>query len=235
MQKRVRDVMTREVVCVDAGTPFKDVAKVLVEHRVSAVPVLDGEGHVVGVVSEADLLRKEEVKERSSRDDHRPALRAGPRERVTGQSARLPEKARAGTAAELMTSPAIVIRSSGSVVSAARAMRRFEVKRLPVVDEEGRPEGIVSRHDLLNVFVRSDDAIAAEIRDDILEGPLWTDTSGVHLSVADGVVTLSGHIAHRDDARIIARMIGRVDGVVDVVDKLVGTARAAADPHGERI
>ncbi len=119
-----------------------------------------------------------------------------------------------------MTAPAITVRAYANVVAAARAMEAHRVKRLPVVDEEGRLEGIVSRHDLLKVFARTDDDIAAEIRDDILQGPMWMDTSGVRVSVSEGVVTLSGHLARHSDAQTIARMTERVNGVVDVLDKL---------------
>lgn len=89
-----------------------------------------------------------------------------------------------------------------------------------MVDDEGRLEGIVSRHDLLKVFTRTDDDIAAEIRNDILNGPLWMDTSGVGVSVSQGVVTVSGHLARHSEANTIMRMIERVNGVVDVLDKL---------------
>ncbi|MFC7382250.1 CBS domain-containing protein [Sphaerisporangium rhizosphaerae] len=219
MHKKVRDVMTWQVASVNGSTPFKDVAEVLVRHGVSAVPVVDGEGHVIGVLSEADLLRKEEFRQRYYGEDYRPPLRARLRRRIGGGSDP-EEKARGETAAELMTAPAITCRPYASVVAAARAMDVHGVKRLPVVDEEGLLVGIVSRHDVLKVFTRTDDDIAAEIRDDILSGPLWMDTSGVRVSVSQGVVTVGGEIAHHSEARTIVAMIGRVNGVVDVLDEL---------------
>ncbi|MGP3960309.1 CBS domain-containing protein [Nonomuraea sp. 3N208] len=76
MRVKVRDVMTREVVSVNGGASFRDVAEVLIAHGVSAVPVVDGEGHVVGVISEADLLRKEEFKEQYYGEGYQPPLRA---------------------------------------------------------------------------------------------------------------------------------------------------------------
>ncbi|WP_424536428.1 CBS domain-containing protein [Sphaerisporangium viridialbum] len=220
MHKKVRDVMTRKVASVNGSTPFKDVAEVLTAHGVSAVPVVDGEGYVIGVISEADLLCKEEFRQQYYGENYRPPLRARLRRRIGRPGAAPKDKARAETAAELMTAPAITVRAYANVVAAARAMEAHRVKRLPVVDEEGRLEGIVSRHDLLKVFARTDDDIAAEIRDDILQGPMWMDTSGVRVSVSEGVVTLSGHLARHSDAQTIARMTERVNGVVDVLDKL---------------
>jgi CBS domain-containing protein len=233
MHKMVRDVMTRKVVTVRADAPFKKVAEILVKNRVSAVPVLDGKGHVLGVISEADLLEKEEFREQFFDENYHPALLAR-RSRQTRQDTRTERRELGETAADIMTTPGIAVRPQTNIVIAARAMSRHKVKRLLVVDEEGRLEGIVSRHDLLNVFVRTDDDIAGEVRNDILEGPLWTSTAGVHLSVFEGVVTLSGQIAHRSDAEIIARIIARVNGVVDVVDKWVGTGDDAAEPGGKR-
>ncbi|MCC5574781.1 CBS domain-containing protein [Microtetraspora sp. AC03309] len=218
MHKKVRDVMTSEVASVNGSTPFRDVAEVLMAHGVSAVPVVDGEGHVIGVISEADLLRKEEFKEQFYQEGYQPPLRVRLRERLGGPDAE--EKARGHTAAELMTAPAVTVRPYTSVVGAARVMSRKGVKRLPVVDDDGRLEGIVSRHDLLKVFVRADDDIAREVRDEIVDGALWTDTSGVHVLVANGVVTLGGQMERHSDARILVRMAERVNGVTEVIDKL---------------
>ncbi|MCT9933734.1 CBS domain-containing protein [Planotetraspora sp. A-T 1434] len=212
--------MTRDVASVNGSTPFRDVAEVLIAHRVSAVPVVDGEGHVIGVVSEADLLHKEEFREQYFGEGYHPPLRARLREHLGPQGGRTEEKAHGETAAELMTAPAITVRPYTSVVSAARIMDEERVKRLPVVDDEGRLEGIISRHDVLKVFVRTDDDIAREVRDDIVEGALWADTSGVHVRAARGVVTLSGQLARRSDVRILVRMTERVNGVIEVVDRL---------------
>lgn len=220
MHKKVRDVMTREVASVNGSTPFRDIAEVLIAHEVSAVPVVDGEGHVIGVVSEADLLRKEEFREQYYRESYRPPLLARLRNLAARPGAGAEEKALGETAAELMTAPAITTRPYTSVVSAARLMAEHGVKRLPVVDDEGRLEGVVSRHDLVKVFAQSDDEIAQEIREEILDDALWADTSGVEVRVRDGVVTLSGTVPRAADARILVRMVERVNGVLDVIDTL---------------
>lgn len=220
MHKKVRDVMTTQVASVNGSTPFRDIAQVLITHNVSAAPVVDGEGHVIGVVSEADLLRKEELREQYYREGYKLPLSARLRERLGRPGGDVEEKARAATAAQLMTAPPITITPYKSVVSAARLMSKHGVKRLPVVDDEGRLVGIVSRHDLLKVFVRSDEDILDEVRRDIINGALWTDTSRLKASVREGVVTLSGQVENRSDAKILVRMAERINGVLGVVDKI---------------
>ncbi|MEW9534585.1 CBS domain-containing protein [Microbispora sp. NPDC049125] len=229
MHMKVRDVMTRDVASVNGTTSFRDTAEVLIAHGVSAVPVVDGDGHVIGVVSEADLLHKEGFRAQYYGEGYRPPLRV----RLRGWPAKkADEKAGGETAAELMSAPAITVRSYTSVVSAARLMNEHGVKRLPVVDDEDRLEGVISRHDVLKVFARGNDDIAREVRDDILEGALWTDASGVRVSVADGVVTLSGSTDRHSDARILVKMAERVNGVIEVVDRLEWKDEDMSAPAG---
>ncbi|MGI5272398.1 CBS domain-containing protein [Nonomuraea sp. CA-218870] len=214
MRMTVADVMTTEVVSVTAPTPFKDIAEALITGGISAVPVVDDDRRVIGMVSEADLLRKEEFREQFYREGYRPPLRARLRHPKSRQ------KAEGDTAAELMTSPAVVVSPQASAVEAARLMDAHDVKRLAVVDPEGRLVGIVSRRDLVKLFLRGDAEITAEVRDDILDRALWVETSGVRVEVDQGVVTLSGWMERRSEAAIAVRMTRRVNGVVDVVDKL---------------
>ncbi|WP_245899773.1 CBS domain-containing protein [Nonomuraea indica] len=214
MRMTVADVMTSKVVSVTATTPFKDIAQALIEGGISAVPVVDDDRHVIGMVSEADLLRKEEFREQFYREGYRPPLRA----RLRHPKGR--QKAGGDTAGELMTSPAVTVTPEASAVSAARLMEAHGVKRLAVVDHNDRLQGVVSRRDLVKLFLRGDEEIAAEIRDDILDRSLWVDTDGVQVEVRQGVVTLSGWMDRRTETGIAARMSARVNGVVDVVDKL---------------
>ncbi|UBU08761.1 CBS domain-containing protein [Nonomuraea gerenzanensis] len=214
MRMTVADVMTDEVVAVAAATPFKQIAETLITGGISAVPVTDDGNHVLGMVSEADLLRKEEFREQYYREGYRPPLRA----RLRHPKGR--QKADGDTAAELMTSPAVTITAAAAAVEAARLMDERDVKRLAVVDYDGRLVGIVSRRDLVKLFLRPDEEIAAEIRDDVLDRSLWVDTDGVRVEVRQGIVTLTGWMERRTEAAIAVRMAGRVNGVVDVIDKL---------------
>ncbi|SEH02461.1 BON domain-containing protein [Nonomuraea solani] len=214
MHMTVADVMTTKVVSVTAATPFKDIAEALITGGISAIPVLDNDNHVLGMVSEADLLRKEEFREQYYREGYRPPLRA----RLRHPKSR--KKAAGDTAAELMTSPAVTVYPEASAVAAARLMDAHDVKRLAVTDYNGRLQGIVSRRDLVKLFLRGDEEIATAVRDDILDRALWVNTEGVHVQVERGIVTLSGWMERRTETGIAARMTSRVNGVVDVVDKL---------------
>jgi CBS-domain-containing membrane protein len=210
MGRRVRDVMTQEVVTVNEHASFKDVAMLIAERRVSAVPVLDREGRVLGIVSEADLVLKEEYPE-------------GPPEgrMFQGRRRRIAQAKAAGdTAAELMTAPAVTIGPDASVAEAARLLHRHGIKRLPVVDPAGPLLGIVSRADLLKVFLRSDAEITAEVRQQVLRRALWVDPDTVGVEVRDGVVTLTGQLERRSLIPITVHLVRGLDGVVGVVDRL---------------
>ncbi|GAA3248139.1 CBS domain-containing protein [Nonomuraea helvata] len=212
--------MTTEVVSVNGSTPFKDIAEVLIAHGVSAVPVVDAENHVLGVVSEADLLCKEEFRERYCVEGYEAPLRTWLRHRPPEEGPDFRRKAAGDTAAQLMTAPAVTVPATASAVMAARRMEEYGVKCLIVVAEDGTLQGVVSRRDLLKVFVRADADIAREIREDVLERSLWAGTSSVTVTVHQGVVTLSGRMDRRSETLLAVRLAARVDGVVDVVDEL---------------
>ena len=206
----VDDVMTRRVTTVQVGARFKDVARLLAEHKISAVPVLDGDGTLVGIVSEADLLRKEQYHEDALPTRRRFGSR---RERV------LRAKALGDFAGDVMTAPAITIGPEATAVEAAKLMIEQNVKRLPVVDADGCLIGIVSRADLLWVFLRPDDEIAEEIRHEVLARVLLQEPTYT-VAVTDGIVTLSGKLDRRSSVEIADRLVRAVDGVVDVVNGL---------------
>jgi CBS domain-containing protein len=189
---KVEDIMTREVVTVPPGASLKEAAHLLVEHRISGLPVVDDHAHVLGVVSEADVLRKEAV--------DGPKLEA----RVVG---------------EAMTAPALTIEAHRPVRLAARLMIEKGVNRLPVVDD-GTLVGIVTRADLVRAFVRTDAEIAQEIREDVVVRGLWLDKHSVQVEVDDGEVTLAGRLDTRADAELLQALVGRVAGVVGVQSKL---------------
>ncbi|MFD8725791.1 CBS domain-containing protein [Streptomyces sp. NPDC059629] len=198
----VSDVMTRTVAAVGRRAPFKEIVRLMRDRQVSALPVIEGAGRVVGVVSEADLLANEEL-----RDDPDAAY----------LQLRQPvdvAKADALTAGDLMSLPAITVRPDATLSEAAGTMAREGVKRLPVVDEAGLLTGIVSRSDLLKVFLRGDAEIADEVRREI--GSYLAPSSAVRVEVSDGVVTLAGRIHDTALVPVAARLVRTVEGVVDV-------------------
>jgi CBS-domain-containing membrane protein len=214
-QSKVGAVMTEEVVHATYGTPFKEVARLLREHRISGLPVIDDDGKVIGVISETDLMTHQaempdpyEPKKPFHVADLFPAARK--------QAA----KARARTAGQLMSEPPVTVHAGNTIVEAARTMAQNGVERLPVLDEEGRLVGIVTRHDLLKVFLRPDAEIRTEVIEEVLVRALWLAPRSVDVSVTEGVVTLDGHMERKSEKEIAVSMAGRIDGVVAVVDKL---------------
>jgi CBS domain-containing protein len=216
-QRSVGDLMTPTAVSVRPGTAFKEIARVLDEYDITAVPVVDDQDRPIGVVSEADLLRKQ-----TSGD--------------VGNSAR-----------DLMTSPAVVAEPGWHAVRAARTMEEHGVKRLPVVDGDGRLIGVISRSDLVQLFLRRDRAIQEEILEDVVVRALGLPPSALTIEVTEGRVTLSGTVERKSLVPIIVRLCEGVDGVVDVVNRLSferddaghgtaghGGAPGAAQPPPER-
>ena len=219
---QVRDVMTTEVTTVHAGTPFKDVVVRLLDTGVSSLPVVDGDGHVIGLVTEADLISKEAYGGRRRR-----ALSvlvdglAGGVPRWTAKSGGL-------TAGEVMTTDVVTAAPDDDVHEAARRMLGQRIKRLPVLDDDGRLAGIVSRQDLLRVFGRGDDEIAGELRELLSDPVRVPEGQHVDIDVDHGVVTLSGRVQFTDDARVLDALVWRVPGVVAVRDATLATE---AEPH----
>jgi CBS domain-containing protein len=208
MNAIVRDVMTTRVVAVRLNATYKEMAARLREFRVSAFPVLDDDDKVIGVVSEADLLAKEALEYRV------PGVMGGI------LHGREQAKAAAVTAAELMTKPAVTTGPREPVSHAARLMHSRKVKRLPVVDDDGRLVGIVTRADLLSVFSRPDGEIRRDIIENVIVGTVLTDPARFIITVKDGIVTVEGE---PENARVGRDMIGEirhVEGVVAVRDRL---------------
>lgn len=207
---RVKDVMTTEVASVTEDATFREIVDILAERRVTAVPVVDAERRVVGVVSEADLLHKMEF----TGESMAARLFEGRRHR----SARA--KAAGDDARGLMTMPVTTVSERSSVVEAARLMDAERVKRLPVVDDDGRLIGIVSRGDLLKVFLQPDGQIRDEVIDRVFRRVLSVQPSTVTVEVHDGLVTLKGEMESRSLVETAVHLTRAVDGVVDVVDRL---------------
>jgi CBS-domain-containing membrane protein len=199
--------MTTHVVAVHQNASFKDMAARLREHRVSAFPVLDEDNKVVGVVSEADLLTKE-------------ALEYGVPGRMSGILHHKEQVKAAGvTAEDLMTKPPVTIGPNEPVTHAARLMYSRKVKRLPVVDDDGRLLGIVSRADVLSVYSRPDDDIQADITE-VIVGTLLTDPARFTITVKDGIVTATGIPENASVGHDMIAEIRHIEGVVTVRDRL---------------
>jgi CBS domain-containing protein len=210
MKSLVRDVMTTKVETLEPWTPFREIVTRLAEHRISAAAVVDPEGNVLGVVTEADLLLKQEYADL----EFNVPLAWNRRRRLER------EKAAAVVAGELMTTPAVTVPPTATVTEAARRMHTAGVRRLPVVNEAGRLAGIVSRADLLKVFNRSDEAIWREIMDDVITGDFMMDPSRFFIDVTDGVVVLQGRVERSRLIAFLVRAVHAVEGVVRVEDRL---------------
>jgi len=207
--KMVRDVMTQPVQSVRPETPLKEVARLLIDHRISGLPVVDDDGRVLGVVSEGDLLMK--------RQEH-GAVHHRPLARIFGQSdetRQLLAKAEARTAGDAMTTPAITIDGGRPVNVAATLMVERKVNRLPVTEHD-RLVGIVTRADIVRTFVRSDEELAEAIRNEVLVRALWIDPAEFTVQVADGIATLKGRVHRRSTAAMIGPMVEMIAGVIAV-------------------
>jgi CBS domain-containing protein len=201
---------------------FKEIVRLLAENDVTAVPVVDDLDRPVGVVSEADLLRKSADQADPSGRAPLPHLEAWERAKAEGSRAE-----------ELMSAPAVCARPEWSVVEAARMMESRHVKRLPVVDEADRLLGIVSRGDLLRIFLRRDDAIRDEITDDVLRRTMGLGPSEVTVDVREGQVSLGGSVEFGSLIPVIERLCRSVDGVVSVTGHIAHrTDDARRSPGG---
>ncbi|MGW7529305.1 CBS domain-containing protein [Streptomyces sp. NPDC054783] len=212
---KVGSVMTTNVVRAAYGTPFKEVARLLADHKISGLPVVDEGEKVIGVISETDLM----VRQAPIRDPYQPKRRA-PLAALTRGGRRQAAKAEARTAGQLMTEPPVTVHAEDTIVEAARTMAQRHVERLPVVDEEDRLVGIVTRRDLLQVFLRPDKEIREAVVEEVLGRALWLAPHAVDVAVVEGVVTLAGQMERRSETEIAVSMSRQIDGVVAVVDKL---------------
>lgn len=204
---QIKELMTNNPIAVGPDTPLRDVAIILTEHGFSGLPVIGERLEVLGVVSEADILVKEQG----------PADRRGG---VLGWllADEVPDAAKlaARTAGEAMTSPAITVGPEAHVSYAARLMTENMIKRLPVVDSHGTLIGIVTQADLVRAFARPDHEIEREIREDVIRRILWIEAPNLVVRVERGEATLSGRLDRRTDAELLEQFVARVPGVVSV-------------------
>jgi len=199
---RVLDIMSIDVLTVSPEESLKAAARLMVERGVSGLPVVNAEGKLVGIITEADFL------EREADRSHRRLLDALMHKPDTVSEAE--------TVGQVMSTHPVVIYPEASVTEAARVMSHHHVKRLPVVNDEGRLQGIISRGDVVTVFTRPDDVIEDEVREDIIDRVLLLDGDSIDVAVDEGMVKLSGRLPTRTDKRLLEEMVRRVDGVVSM-------------------
>jgi CBS domain-containing protein len=207
---RVNEIMQQDVVTVGPDATLKEAAQLLVRHRISGLPVCAADGRVVGVVTEADILLKEEAF---------PLELSGLLGRLLDDAYGEVSRAEARTVGDAMTSPPVTITPKQDVTEAARLMIRYHVNRLPVLDGD-RLVGIVSRADLVRAFQRDDASIEREIADDVLLSALWIAPGAVDVEVEDGCVRLTGCVETKTIAEIVGAYVRRVPGVVSVQSEL---------------
>jgi signal-transduction protein with cAMP-binding, CBS, and nucleotidyltransferase domain len=185
--------MSTDVVAVGPTTSTRDAARMMFRYRVSGLPIVDPDDHVLGIITEGDFLAME-----LERADGKPVP---------------------ATVAEVMSHAVLSVSPDLEIMDAARYMQEHGVKRV-LVTEEGRMVGILSRFDIVAAFTRPDDLIEDEIREDLIRRVLFVDPTTVDVRVANGVVTFVGTIGTRTEARLVEELARRLDGVVDVDNRL---------------
>lgn len=205
----VADVMTRDVVTVLPTASFKTMVELMQDLRIGALPVVAPGGRLVGIVTEGDLIVKEAARLRDVGLGWLVGrLRRGEREKATGTDA-----------AAVMSSPVVTVADSAAPAVAARLMQREGVKHLPVIDENGRLAGMVSRVDVLKVFARADDDIRRDI-DEVIRRGAWVDPERVEVRVDDGVVHLAGRLERRSEVELLCHLVASLEGVVSLEEEL---------------
>ena len=214
----VADVMSRQSFCIRPSASLREVLDIMSTHDLYALPVTDGDGRPVGVVSATDLLPREQ------------AIMPLPRHHWERGAAHLiHENGHLGTqAGSIMSSPALTIPVNASVAFAAHRLWEGGVRQLVAVDDHGTVMGMVSRADLLRVFRRTD----ADIRRDIVDGVMtrWhrLDASRLAVSVHEGVVVVSGRVDSSADRRLVLELAAGVEGVLDVISAVTVEGSEAA-------
>lgn len=189
----VRDLMTTDVVAVAPSTSVRDAAQMMFRYRVSGLPVVDTEEHVLGIITEGDFLAVEIER---------------------AQTGSAPEFVR-----DVMSTSVLTVDGGLEILEAAKLMHDNDVKRVVVI-EDAKMAGVLSRIDIVSAFTRPDDLIEDEIREDLIRRVLFVDPATVSVEVADGVVRLEGSIGTRTEARLIEELARRLDGVADVENRL---------------
>jgi CBS domain-containing protein len=209
---KIDEVMTEDVLTVTTGKTLKKTARLLADTGISGMPVVDDDGKLVGVISEADILFKERSPERRRGGSFAWLFFPD----LLEQEAKLDAR----TAGEAMSAPPVTIGPDRPVSEAAARMLDEGINRLPVVDDDGKLIGIVTRADLVRAFTRSDGEIESEIRKELIGRTFWLEPGGLDMRVRDGEVAIAGEVETKSDAELLPELIGQVTGVVSVDSKL---------------
>lgn len=201
----VESVMTKEVATARPATTFKELVALMNTHRVSGLPVVDGAGRPVGVVSEADTLVKQE---HLGEGETRPWF--GRKRRARWR------KATGSTAGDLMTAPAVTIGPDATVTAAARLLAEKNIRRLCVVDADGVLVGVVARRDVIGTFLRADAEIQTDIEEHVFKKGMWLFPGSLGVVVVEGVATLDGSVERRTTAQVAGQLTQSIPGVVAV-------------------
>lgn len=226
---KVGSVMTSDVICAEYATPLKEVARLLADGRISGLPVVDDDEKVIGVISETDLVTRQAEALGTDEPKRRSALAES-----TSAGRRRAAKSRAFTAGQLMTEPPVTVHADETIAEAARIMAQRHVERLPVLDEENRLVGIVTRRDLLRVFLRPDAEIRDEVTGEVLVRALRLAPKTIDVSVAEGVVTLAGRLERKSETELAVSLTKQIDGVVAVIDQLTHRSDDSGLPPDEQ-
>jgi len=192
---QVVDLMTADVITVSRETGIRDAARLMFRNRVSGLPVTGEDGTLCGIITEADFLRLEVERHEGLED--------------IGE-----------TVGEVMSSGIVTTGPETKIYDAAKMMTSQDIKRLPVVDGDGRLLGIISRADIVSIFTRPDHVIEDEIREDLIRRVLFIDPDQLEVSVAHGIVTFTGIVGTRNEARLLSELASRLDGVLHVESRL---------------
>jgi CBS domain-containing protein len=217
----VNRFMTRKVVAVPPDMPVVEIAKLLIERRLSAVPVIDGLRHVVGIVSEGDLMRRPETDTQAHRRWWLSVFAA------PETHAQRFVKSHGLAAKDVMTTQVVTIAPDASLADAADLMERSRVKRLPVTRED-RLIGIISRADLVRAFVAArptlptDDSDAAirERLEDVLQRERWVPFEDIYVTVLERTAHLWGTVRSEAQSEATELLARGLPGVRDVKNHL---------------
>ncbi|MDH3715504.1 MAG: CBS domain-containing protein [Gammaproteobacteria bacterium] len=220
---KISDIMSTNVATVTPGVSIKEVATLMVQRRISGVPVVDEVGHVVGMISEGDLIRRPEM------DTDKPVSRWASLMTGQEQKARDFVKTHGLHAKEVMTPTVMAIAPGATLNEAAARMEKNKIKRLPVV-EHGKLIGIVTRADLLRALAAtpefkldappaSDRAIRDKLND-LLRKEDWAASAMVNVIVTDGTVQMWGVVDGEDQRKALRVAAEGIDGVKTVEDHL---------------